>query len=1018
MGARGRLNSLALALALLAGAAAHASPTSYTGFVVEAVLFDAPEGVEVDELRYLLALEEGEVYRPADVRRSIELLHGVGLFQEVAATVALDGAKLIVTFHLVPSPTLRDVSFSGLPAPVSRSLARDSLPIRTGDPFFPGDHEQMAEKLEALLADEGYLDARVRAEVVDLSTHHVKVRFTVDAGAPYVVGEVQFNRGAGLEVSRLRRATRAGWQEGHRFRRKRIEDGRDRLERLLRNRLGHLEARLLPPIEDVDSDARTVDVIYNVVPGKQIVIDFLEIRDPRRPEVTRGPPPHREQRLLKELGVEREYNLSSGYLQDAIARVENFYRDLGHFEVTVDGSIEEDDQHKTLRFRVETGPRAVLVSRSDFQIQGNEVVKAKEIRELAASRFRAPLRWPGVTEDALSGLVDDVEDLYESRGYLTAEVSVGDLVREPRGSLPMRTHITMRVAEGPRTTVRDVEVRGNERIAGDEIRALAVPLVDKPMRRPVVETALADVRRLYTNQGYADVVVRAREDFSEDGTEATLIWEINEGPRIQFGTVVVRGNARTRTRLIRNELQINPGRVWRESDLERSKQRLMDTGLFSQVRIRPLNTSERVRDVLVEVAERKRWRLMLGPGISTAEGVRLVVESQVNNIGGVGHRWTSYMHIGIDSESLRLFGPAGGLAHFGDLEAEWKIVTGYEFAHIPRVPLRFNVRLLLNERLTQPTYIVQRYGVGLGAVFRTPLPSGKTHELRVSGGFNVVWRYPEYVDPAAQLCDADIVDQTFESRFLGLIGAPEPPDSLRRLGFLWLAAQIDLRNDTFNPTKGLYATAELELTEPTPISQEKFGRFRSGVTLYLPMKEWLRERLPWWPFDVVTGIEGGVGWAWSDTEMIPVEYRFRLGGATSVRGYALETLGPTQERPRTLSEELFTSDNVSVPVGGDIFYRFTLEEHFPLNRKRSVELILFEDGGNAYLRSGDELEGLDRGFDPVVRWSAGVGLRVRTPIGPLRLDVGFQLGSESPILHPELDAWWKGMNIHFSLGAL
>jgi len=761
-----------------------------------------------------------------------------------------------------------------------------------------------------------------------------------------------------------------------------------------------------------------VDVIYNVVPGKPIAIEFEEIRDPQRPEVVRGLPPHRAQRLLKELGVEREYSLSSGYLQDAIGRVEAFYLDIGHFEVNVDGFIDEDEHLKTLRFRIVPGPRAVLVSRSDLVIEGNELIRTKEIRQIAASRFRPSLRWRGLTDVALAELVADVEALYESRGFLDTEISVGDLVRESRGNLPMRTHITMRVVEGPRTTVRDVEVSGNERIPEDDIRALAAPLLGRPMRRLVVESTLDELRRLYSDQGYADVRVRAREDLSEDRTEATLIWEITEGPRIQFGTVVVRGNARTRTKLVRNELKIVPGRVWRQSDLERSRQRLMDTGLFSQVRIRPLNTSDRVRDVLVEVAERKRWRLMLGPGISTAEGARLVVESQVNNIGGVGHRWTSYMHVGIDSESLRLFGPAGGLAHFGDVEAEWKIVTGYEFAHLPRVPLRFNVRILLNERLTQPTYIVQRYGVGLGAVFHTPLPSGKTHELRLSGGFNVIWRYPEYVDPAARLCDADIVDETFESRFFGLIGAPEPPQSLRRLGFLWLATQIDLRNDRFNPTQGLYATAELELTEPTPISQEKFGRFRSGVTIYLPMKEWLRERLPWWPFDIVTGIEGGVGWTWGDTGMIPVEYRFRLGGATSVRGYALETLGPTQERPRTLSEELFTGDTISVPVGGDIFYRFTVEQHFPLNVKRSVELILFEDGGNAYMRSGDELENLDRGFQPVVRWSAGVGLRVRTPIGPLRLDVGFQLGDESPLFHPELDAWWKGMNIHFSLGAL
>jgi outer membrane protein assembly complex protein YaeT len=1018
MGDRGRLNPLALILLVVLAGGAQAGPTTYTDFLVEEILFDAPEAVDVDDLRYLLELQRGEEYCPADVRRSIELLYGVGLFQEVYATVQLDGTRLLVTFHLVPSPTLREVSFVGLPASISRVRARESLAVRSGDAFFPGDHLDMALQLETLLADEGYMNARVKAEVVDRSEEKVAVRLRVDPDEAFTVSSVEFNPGAGLPSDQLRRATRAATQENRRFRTKHVEAGRERLERLYRKRLGYLEARVLPPLVEVDREAAAVQVIYNVVPGQVVAVEFTEIPDPDAPQRRRRVGVARADRLRRVIGLDREYNISTGYMQDATDRVEMFYRDRGHFEVEVSGRLVEEDEVKHLRFEVVPGRRAVLVSARDVRIEGNDVIRDVEIRQLAKGRLRAPFRRPGVTDEALDGLLQDVAHLYESKGYLGAEPSLHELRRESRGTLPMRAVISLRMTEGVQTRVRDVEIRGNERIATEEIRVLAQPLLTQPVRRAEVDRTLTRLRDLYASRGYADVQTSSLEDLSEDGTEATLIWEVAEGPRIQFGKVVVRGNRYTRTWLIRNELSMRPGRVWNAREVAASRQRLMDTGLFSQVRVRPLNTTERVRDVLVEVTERKRWRLMLGPGISTAEGIRMVAEGHLGNIGGVGHRWTTYLHFGIDSESLRLFGPATGITPFSDLEAEWKIVTGYEFAHIPRLPMRINVRVLLNERVLQPTYVVQKYGVGVGATLRLPLPSDARHELRASWGFDVIWRYPEYVDPAAVLCDADLADPDFSNRFMGLVGASQAPQSLRRLGMLWLGLQLDLRDDTFNPTSGLYLTADLEATEPTALSQEKFGRFRQRVSFYLPLMKWMKNAAPGWPFYLVSGFEWGIGWLGPDTAMLPVEWRFRLGGASSLRGYQLETLGPTVERNRMLSDLGFTESTIRVPVGGDVFYSFAIEEHFPLNRKRTVEFILFQDGGNAYLRLGDDFPELDRSLDVAIRASAGVGLRVRTPIGPLRLDVGAQLGSESSLFHPELGPWWKGMNIHFSVGAL
>ena len=1024
MGRRSGLIALALALLVGLPGPARGGPTTYTGFVIDEIRFDAPPSVEVEELAYLVELTAGEELRPGDVRRSIELLHGLGLFREVSVSVVPDGVRLIVTFHLEPSPTLRRIAFRGLPSAVPRAVVREALPLREGEPFFEGDEVGLGEALVDLLVGEGFVDARVSASHEPMGEEQVRVVLEVDPGTAYRLSEVRFNEAAGLPTRTLRMRIGAAAMEGGRLRQDAVDQAQKDLQKLYRKR-GYLEARFLPPTLELDPATRTASATFNILPGAPAVVEFRESTDPERAEADQilAPRGVASRRLRAVIGIEREHRINAGYLQDAMDRIEDHYRERGHYAVQVTGEIEEVHGERRLVFRIHTGPQAVLANQGDIRVLGSDVLPEREVRLMVVERLprranrASPLRRLRITEAALDLAQDDLRTRYQSMGYLGVEVDRDPVERIVRrvGSLE-RSLVTLRIREGARTHVRDVEVRGNLRVDTDEIRELARPLIGEPLQRPEIERVLDRLRALYGERGCVDVVVRSTEDLSEDTTEATLIWSIVEGQQVRYGKVLVRGNRHTRTRLIRNELSIRPGHLWRPAEVEQSRRRLLESTLFGQVGIRPLNTSGRVRDVLLEVSERKRWRLLLGPGISTSEGLRLAGESHLGNLGGVGHRWSTFAHVGIDWESLRLaLSPAGDLAGTQRADVEWKIVTGYEIAHFPRVPLRLNIRVLLNERALQPTYIIQNYGLGVGAAWTVDLK--REHELRLAWDFQVLWRYPEYVDPAAVLSPADRMDEDFRSGFLGLIGSEQPPDGLRRLGLFRLTAQLDFRDDRFNPTAGVLVGLDLEGTDLSPLSQEQFGRFRQRLAFYLPLIRWAREDLKAWPFNVASRIDWGIGWLGPDSEMLPVEYRFRLGGATSVRGYRLETLGPTVTRSRDLGPAGLTSSQISVPVGGDVYFSFNIEERFPLTRSRSVELIVFQDGGNAYLLRGADREDLDRGLDPVIRTSAGLGIRIRTPVGPLRLDGGIQLGRASPLFDPASEEpWWRGMAIHFSVG--
>ena len=1034
MGHRGRL--ILLLAVLLLPRPGWADSTTYAGLAVEEIIFDAPPSVEVAELRYLVDLEVGGIYRPGDVRRSIELLYGLGIFKEVYATVMPDGARLFVTFHLEPSPQIQRVVIDGLPSTTTRARARDGLTIHRGDRFFAGDEELMARELEVLLADEGYLEAQVSGFVRTVDAEKLIVELQASPGPAYSVASIQFNPGAGLSEAKLRAKARASLMEGKRFQRTTLEARSQRIETLYRKQ-DYLEARVLVPLVEVDPQRHEVAIIYNIVPGRRVEVAFIESDGSGKPDgqSALGRREPRNRRLRRAIGVEDERRLSAGYVRDAVTRVQRTYLQLGYAEVTVEGKLEGVGDVKRLEFLIVPGPLSVLAATRDLGVEGNTVLKDRELRLMLRDRmsYPVPLGRPRVTDEGLADGIEDVEYRYRAMGYLDPVVTLGEVERIPRGSLPQRSVVGLTIDEGVMTTVRAVEVRGNRRVSSERIAKLVDPLVGQPLRRPDVDRTLVELNELYGDRGYMDVRIESSSDFSEDGTEATLIWDINEGQQVRFGKVLVRGNHHTRSWVIRNELSMEPGRVWRAREVSQSQERLQKTGLFSQIRVRPLSTSSRIRDVLVEVGERKRWRLLLGPGISSAEGARLVAENHVSNIGGVGHRWTTYFHWGIDWENIELLvRQISGLENLGisnPVQSEWKLVTGYELDYIPfptSDSVRSSVRLLLNERILQPTYIVQRYGIGVaGSIESNDLDKIGRHKhvepkMRLVLGFDLLWRYPEDVDPAAELCAADIVDPDFSSRFLGLIGADTTPDSLRRLGLFKVAFQADLRDDPYNPTKGTHHKLELQGT-PGPLSEEQFGQVHYRFSFYLPLREWFARWAPQWPIDLASSVEGGVGWLGPDTEMLPIEYRYRLGGVTSVRGYRLETLGPTVERPRSLTDDGFTEGTVQVPVGGDVFYSFNVEAKIATApRTDSWHMIVFFDGGNAFLRSGEDREDLDRGFETAVRTSLGLGIRVKTPVGPLRLDGGVQLGSRSPFFFPKGndEMWYQGMALHFSVGAM
>jgi len=181
-----------------------------------------------------------------------------------------------------------------------------------------------------------------------------------------------------------------------------------------------------------------------------------------------------------------------------------------------------------------------------------------------------------------------------------------------------------------------------------------------------------------------------------------------------------------------------------------------------------------------------------------------------------------------------------------------------------------------------------------------------------------------------------------------------------RLGDLAYAVVRDSRDDPFMTRTGMLASVETRLFAPALLSQESFLKLflRGSKTWTLDNGQSLN-----------TVLRIGLARTYGDTETVPLSERFFAGGDSTVRGFPRDTLGP--------------KDPVSaVPIGGEGLFIFNQEWRVPIYS--SLKGVLFYDAGNVFLNARD--------FDPSdLRHVLGGGLRLETPIGPIRLEYGHKL---------------------------
>ncbi|MCC7123792.1 MAG: BamA/TamA family outer membrane protein [Acidobacteria bacterium] len=948
------------------------------GQIVADVRVETTDGAPVpDSVVALVETRVGEPLTMADVRDTIDHFVGLGRYDDVRVMTWPSGEVGVVVYWLLrPIEMITRVTIRG-GGDLSSAASRGVVEERFGGEWPATRAPELAAAVQAFYRDRGYRGATVAPLLAPGSeSGTAEVTLDVQAGARTNVGAVSIVGEATESPARI--ASRLRLQTGRPYGRP------DLLNRLLeyegRLREDGYYAATVRETTTFDDEAHVANVEVTVAPGPHVRLVYAGDAVP-------------EARLDSLVTVRDERSVDEDLLEDASRNIEAFLRERGYRTAQAPYSRAEQGGELVLTFTVQRGP---LHRVNAVSVSGNAAIGTGDIEPLLKLT-----RGDAFVDARVGAIAAAIEELYRVRGHEQVRVTPAiEVLPEAGGGDAVFRPVDTRfdIVEGPATVVSEVIFEGAAALPESEIRGVVSLSAGRPFYRPLLAADRDQLETLYRNRGYLTALVVPEVTLADDRSRARVTWTVREGEQSRVDRVLITGNARTSTDIIARELRIGPGDPLGADAMAESQRRLSQLGLFRRVRIIDLpRTGSAERDVLVTVEESPSTAITYGGGLEVGRRLRQTTGSTDERLEvaprgffDISRRnlWGKNRTINFFSRvSLRPLDPG-----VDDIDAGQEGGYGFNDYRVTgtfREPRAFGTQgdaqiTAFLEQGPRTSFTFRRRGVRAD------------YARRFGQGFTITGRYTadttrltrQQIDPEDRLLIDRLFPQVRLSTFSGAV--------LR-----------DSRDDVLEPQRGTVLGADASVAARAYGSQVGFSKLFLQAFGY--------RRLPGHGFVLAAGVRTGFadgfprevprldadGQPVPDAdgqpivdivEDLPASERFFAGGDTTVRGFAIDRLGTND-----------TLDQSGFPQGGNGLLVLNAELRSPY--WKGLGLVGFVDAGNIFRRAGDITLG-------DLRTATGFGLRYRSPIGPLRVDLGFKI-------NPRVLASGsreRGSVLHISLG--
>ncbi len=678
-------------------------------------------------------------------------------------------------------------------------------------------------------------------------------------------------------------------------------------------------------------------------------------------------------KLTEVIDVKPNTILSVPAVRRSVAKIKDAYSEKGYFLADVDFKIEpQRDNEVVVKFQV-VEHQPVTVRRVTFV--GNESLSDAELRETMQTGNGGFLSFGSggaYRQDMFERDILLINALYYDRGYMSVQIGTPRVMLTPDRE---GIEITVAIHEGPRFKIRQLKIyeRDND---GKEIEPLGGRRALRQMlrahsgdwfNRAELIKDLTAVRTLYRDAGFANVEAEPETELDPVKSEVDIIVPIRRGPPVHVERIEIKGNTKTRDRVVRREMEIQEGQLFSETGLERSKKRITALGYFERVDVSTEQGSSPDKIIVnFEIGERPTGTFQVGAGFSSVENFIATAQIQQANLFGSG-------------QSLALSAQISGLRRLVSLRFFEPYFLGSDWS--------FNAEFF-DQLYVFPSF--SRTSVGASATFGYALIQPV---LRLS---------------VTATAEEDQVNTSPVSTFFG---AATGQSIFQRLPLANLfndgrtislrpTLTYDARDNRLFPSSGVFLQYSAEFASNILGSEIEFLRHRFTGRFYYPLGG--GNGTPGSGFVLKLNTEFGLITSPS-SEGVPIFARFFLGGILDIRGFQLRTIGPRLPLNGTLDPNSAPIAN-GADIGGNLEAYENLELEFPIIDKVGIRGVVFLDAGNAWNTEQQFCKTTPAPQFPSVvspcftaasltylRTSTGFGIRWFSPLGPLRFEWGFPL---------------------------
>jgi outer membrane protein assembly complex protein YaeT len=963
----------------------------YQGLTVRDIEFRGIKGTNPEMLRQLLAQKTGEPVDREKIRASLRALYATGRFSALQVEAEPSQNGLSLTFVATENYFNGAVNVDGAPTktnPKAHQLI-ESTKLDLGDTFSQEKLDRSVERMLKVMADNGYYKAAITYELTPHEdTRQMDIVFHVVPGELARVGKVTIEGDTGIPPDKIRSLTKL--KPGEKVKQAHVTRALERLrEHYQKN--DHLEAQVSLVDRHYHPDTNHLDYGFKVEEGPVVAITTEGAKISNR-------------QLKKLVPVYQENSVDDDLLNEGRRNMRDYLQTQGYFDATVEVERQPAPEKDRLNivYKIDPGARHKLAA---VRIEGNKYFDNDTIRERIAVQPSSVTLSNGRFSQRL--LADDlaiIKNLYQSNGFLDVKVTA-ELQDDYEGK-EGQMEVVIKVEEGPQTLVGSLQVNGTHVYPADRL----VPLLSCTPGQPYSETNVASdrdaVTYFYYNHGFPNVQFEATAiPVADEAQRMKVVYAITEGEQVFVDRVLVSGREFTRPYIVDRQMRIQDGDPLSQSRMVESQRRLYDLGIFNQVDVAVQNPNgqEPSKDVLFNLQEAKRWTFRYGAGIEFATGN---IPTTNNPQGSTGVSPNGVLEI----TRLNMFGRDQTLtmrARVGLLTRRGLI--GYDAPRLfHREKWRFNVTAFYDNTADVNTFSSER----LDGTLQVEQKYSRATTLLYRMSFQRV-----AVDP-----NSLVIDPT-------LIPLYSKPVRLAIPSFTYVR---DTRDNPIDSHKGSYTIADLGLATSALGSEANFGKvLLQNSTYYTFKKRWVFARNtqigilhPYGTNNFLTPPPAGTPLP-SEATSVPLPELFFAGGSNSLRGFSINQAGP---------RDLVTG----YPIGGQGLFVNNLEIRTPPVALPYVGdnlgFVFFHDMGNVFDTANHIISGMLRIHQPSIAacsppnsvvpcnfsynpQAIGMGLRYKTPVGPVRFDVGYNFNpTRYPIQEQDTVETLRHINFYFSIG--